>query len=60
MMEDMNYQHVRLAEVYDLDNPWGQDNDFYFGLAGPGTSVCWILVVGRARCAVSWPKEVTG
>jgi SAM-dependent methyltransferase len=38
MTEDINYQHVRLAEVYDLDNPWGQDNDFYFGLAGPGIS----------------------
>lgn len=36
MIEDMNYQHVRLAGVYDLDNPWGQDNDFYLGLAGSG------------------------
>ena len=38
MTEDMNYQHVRLAEVYDLDNPWGQDNDFYFSMVGPGTT----------------------
>jgi ubiquinone/menaquinone biosynthesis C-methylase UbiE len=38
MTGDMNYQHVRLAEIYDLDNPWGQDNDFYFGLAEPGSS----------------------
>jgi hypothetical protein len=42
MTEDMNYQNVRLAEVYDLDNPWGQDSDFYFGLAGPGP--CRVLL----------------
>jgi SAM-dependent methyltransferase len=44
MTEDMNYQNVRLAEVYDLDNPWGQDSDFYFGLAGPGP--CRVLDLG--------------
>jgi SAM-dependent methyltransferase len=44
MKEDMNYQHVRLAEIYDLDNPWGQDNDFYFGLAEPGP--CRVLDLG--------------
>ena len=38
MTEDINYTNTRLAEVYDLDNPWGPDNDFYFGLAGPGTT----------------------
>src|SRR5260370_42627781 len=44
MMEDMNYQHVRLAEVYDLDNPWGEDTDFYFALAEPGP--CRVLDLG--------------
>ncbi len=44
MTEDINYQNARLAEVYDLDNPWGQDNDFYFGLAGPGP--CRVLDLG--------------
>jgi SAM-dependent methyltransferase len=44
MAEDMNYQHVRLAEVYDLDNPWGEDTDFYFALAEPGP--CRVLDLG--------------
>ena len=55
MTEDMNYQHVRLAEVYDLDNPWGQDNDFYFGLAGPGPSCVLDLGCGTGTlcCALA-------
>ena len=55
MMEDMNYQHVRLAEVYDLDNPWGQDNDFYFGLAEPGPSSVLDLGCGTGTlcCALA-------
>src|SRR5260370_14784068 len=44
MMEDLNYKHVRLAEVYDLDNPWGEDTDFYFALAEPGQ--CRVLDLG--------------
>jgi SAM-dependent methyltransferase len=55
MTEDMNYQHVRLAEVYDLDNPWGQDNDFYFGLAGPDISCVLDLGCGTGTlcCALA-------
>src|ERR1700678_910692 len=35
MTEDLSYQNTRLTEVYDLDNPWAQDTDFYLALAGP-------------------------
>ena len=42
--EDINYQDSRLAAVYDLDNPWGEDNDFYFALAGP--KPCRVLDLG--------------
>ena len=44
MIEDQNYQNSRLAEVYDLDNPWGQDTDFYLALAEPGPG--WVLDLG--------------
>ena len=38
MTEDQNYVNSRLAEVYDLDNPWAEDTDFYLALAGQGSS----------------------
>ena len=63
MTEDMNYQHVRLAGVYDLDNPWGQDNDFYFGLAGPVISRVLDLGCGTGTlcCALAQRgHQVTG
>jgi SAM-dependent methyltransferase len=44
MTEDLNYQNPRLAEVYDLDNPWAQDTDFYLALAEPGP--CHVLDLG--------------
>ena len=40
----MDYQDARIAEVYDLANPWGQDADFYFSLAGPRP--CRVLDLG--------------
>jgi SAM-dependent methyltransferase len=36
MTEDLNYTNARIAEIYDLDNPWAQDTDFYLALAEPG------------------------
>jgi SAM-dependent methyltransferase len=42
--EDLNYQNPRLAGVYDLDNPWAQDTDFYLTLAEPGP--CHVLDLG--------------
>src|SRR6516162_4164184 len=35
----MDYQHTRIAEIYDLINPRAQDTDFYLALAGlhPGS-----------------------
>jgi 2-polyprenyl-3-methyl-5-hydroxy-6-metoxy-1,4-benzoquinol methylase len=44
MAEDLNYQSSPLAEIYDLDNPWAQDTDFYLALAGPGP--CHVLDLG--------------
>jgi len=38
MTKDLNYEDPRLAEIYDLDNPWDQDTDFYLTLAEPGPS----------------------
>jgi 2-polyprenyl-3-methyl-5-hydroxy-6-metoxy-1,4-benzoquinol methylase len=34
MTDDLNYEDPRLAEIYDLDNPWAQDTDFYLALGG--------------------------
>jgi SAM-dependent methyltransferase len=36
MTKDLNYEDPRLAEIYDLDNPWAEDTDFYLALAEPG------------------------
>jgi len=36
MTRDLNYEDPRLAAIYDLDNPWAQDTDFYLALAEPG------------------------
>ena len=44
MTEDLSYQNSRLVEVYDLDNPWAQDTDFYLALAEPGP--CRVLDLG--------------
>jgi 2-polyprenyl-3-methyl-5-hydroxy-6-metoxy-1,4-benzoquinol methylase len=44
MTPDLNYEDPRLAEVYDLDNPWGEDSDFYFALAGQDP--CRVLDLG--------------
>ena len=44
MTEDLNYTNARLAEVYDLDNPWGEDTDFYLALAGE--DFCHVLDLG--------------
>ncbi len=34
-MPDAHYENPKLAEVYDLGNPWSIDRDFYLSLAGP-------------------------
>jgi len=31
----MDYQQAQIAEIYEVANPWSQDNDFYLSLAGP-------------------------
>jgi ubiquinone/menaquinone biosynthesis C-methylase UbiE len=44
MTEDLNYEDPRLAGIYDLDNPWAEDTDFYLSLADPGS--CRVLDLG--------------
>lgn len=44
MPKDLNYEDPQLAEIYDLDNPWAQDTDFYLALAEPGP--CRVLDLG--------------
>jgi ubiquinone/menaquinone biosynthesis C-methylase UbiE len=44
MTEDLNYEDPRLAGIYDLDNPWAEDTDFYLSLAEPGP--CRVLDLG--------------
>jgi ubiquinone/menaquinone biosynthesis C-methylase UbiE len=44
MTGDLNYEDPRLAAVYDLDNPWAQDNEFYLALAEAGP--CRVLDLG--------------
>jgi len=34
LVPDLHYTHPRLADIYDLDSPWGPDTDFYVALAG--------------------------
>jgi 2-polyprenyl-3-methyl-5-hydroxy-6-metoxy-1,4-benzoquinol methylase len=33
-MPDLHYEYPRLAALYDLDNGWSADRDFYVSLAG--------------------------
>ena len=35
-MPDLHYEHPDLAEIYDIDNGWSVDRDFYLALAGGG------------------------
>jgi len=44
MTEDLNYEDPRLAGIYDLDNPWAEDTDFYLSRADPGP--CRVLDLG--------------
>jgi SAM-dependent methyltransferase len=40
----MDYQDLRIAEIYDVANPWGQDTEFYLSLAG--LRPCRVLDLG--------------
>jgi len=40
----MDYQDPRIAEIYDLLNPWTKDAEFYLSLAGPRP--CSVLDLG--------------
>jgi len=40
----MDYQQAQIAEIYEVANPWSQDNDFYLTLAGPRP--CRVLDLG--------------
>jgi SAM-dependent methyltransferase len=63
LTKDLHYLDARLAEVYDLDNPWGEDTDFYLALAGPGPSRVLDLGCGTGTlcCALAQRgHQVTG
>jgi len=40
----VDYQNPQIAEIYDLDNPWAREYDFYLSLAGPRP--CSVLDLG--------------
>ena len=44
MTKDLSYEDPRLAGIYDLDNPWAQDTEFYLALAEAGP--CRVLDLG--------------
>ncbi|MFN3237027.1 MAG: class I SAM-dependent methyltransferase [Pseudomonadales bacterium] len=41
---DPHYTNSRLAALYDLDSPWGEDTDFYLAIAG--AKPLWVTDVG--------------
>ena len=64
MTPDLNYEDPRLAEIYDLDNPWAEDTDFYLSMAraipsrvldlgcGTGTLCCALAQRGHSVTGV--------
>jgi SAM-dependent methyltransferase len=44
LTDDLHYRDSRLAEVYDLDNPWAEDFEFYLTLTEAGP--CRVLDLG--------------
>ena len=44
LTDDLHYRDYRLAEVYDLDNPWAEDFEFYLTLTESGP--CSVLDLG--------------
>lgn len=51
----MDYQHPRIAEIYDAANPGARDTDFYLSLAGPGPAAVLDLGCGTGTlcCALA-------
>jgi SAM-dependent methyltransferase len=63
MTKDLSYEDPRLAEIYDLDNPWAEDTDFYLALAEPGPTRVLDLGCGTGTlcCALAHRgHQVTG
>ena len=55
MTKDLSYEDPRLVEIYDLDNPWAEDTDFYLALAEPGPACVLDLGCGTGTlcCALA-------
>ncbi|QND84110.1 SAM-dependent methyltransferase [Chromobacterium vaccinii] len=61
-MGESLYGEPLLAEVYDLFNAWGEDNDFYLGLCSPAVGSALDLGCGTGLLAAKMAErvEVTG
>ncbi|WP_158253694.1 class I SAM-dependent methyltransferase [Chromobacterium alticapitis] len=61
-MPNLLYEAPELAEIYDLFNTWGADNDFYMGLLSETASRVLDLGCGTGMlaAAMSGLAEVTG
>lgn len=63
MTEDLHYTNSRLVAIYDLDNPWAEDTDFYLTLAEspPGRVLDLGCGTGTLCCALAQRgHQVTG
>ncbi|MBX9299437.1 class I SAM-dependent methyltransferase [Chromobacterium piscinae] len=61
-MSESLYGEPLLAEVYDLFNAWGEDNDFYLGLCSPAVGSTLDLGCGTGLLAAKMAEraEVVG
>jgi ubiquinone/menaquinone biosynthesis C-methylase UbiE len=54
----MDYHNPQIAEIYDLVNPWAQDNDLYLSLAG--VRPCSVLDLGCGTGTLSCALAESG
>ncbi|MEN2425650.1 hypothetical protein [Chromobacterium vaccinii] len=56
-MSESLYGEPLLAEVYDLFNAWGEDNDFYLGLCSPAVGSALDLGCGTGLLAAKMAER---